>query len=110
MTGQEYQRLARRTQNAKLTGDDKMKHALFGMCSEVGEIQALYQKELQGHVIDDAHALSEVGDLLWFVAEYLDSIGYSLDEAMRHNIDKLIKRYPQGFEADRSLHRAEGDI
>lgn len=24
--------------------------------------------------------------------------------------EKLRKRYPQGFEAERSLHRAEGDI
>ena len=29
---------------------------------------------------------------------------------MQMNIDKLKARYPNGFEAERSLNRAEGDI
>ena len=29
---------------------------------------------------------------------------------MQTNIDKLKARYPEGFSADRSLHRKEGDI
>lgn len=109
MTANEYQNLARRTQNRELTNEEIKMHALFGMCSEVGEIQALYQKEKQGHVVDDARAVSEVGDLLWFVAEFLDSLGYTMDEAMQHNIDKLKARYPEGFATERSLHRASRD-
>ena len=30
--------------------------------------------------------------------------------ARQFNIDKLKSRYPTGFETERSLHRAEGDI
>lgn len=109
MTSDEYQWLARRTRNKELTNEEIKYHALFGMCSEVGEIQSLYQKEKQGHVIDDARAVSEVGDLLWFIAEFLDSLGYTMSEAMEHNIDKLRARYPEGFETERSLHRESGD-
>ena len=29
---------------------------------------------------------------------------------MQQNIDKLRARYPNGFSADRSLHRAENDV
>ncbi|NLK98250.1 MAG: nucleotide pyrophosphohydrolase, partial [Epulopiscium sp.] len=34
-------------------------------------------------------------------------IGYDLETVLKMNIDKLRKRYPDGFEAERSLHREE---
>ena len=48
--------------------------------------------------------------MLWFIAEYCTSMGWELEDVMQTNIDKLIARYPEGFEAERSLHRQEGDI
>ncbi len=54
--------------------------------------------------------MSELSDMLWFIAEYCTAMGWNLDDVMQYNIDKLIARYPDGFEADKSLHRAEGDI
>ncbi len=39
----DYQRLAARTINTDLSKPDQGKHALFGMCSEIGELQSLYQ-------------------------------------------------------------------
>lgn len=36
--------------------------------------------------------------------------GWSLDDIMRMNIDKLKERYPDGFKAEQSLHRKAGDI
>lgn len=38
------------------------------------------------------------------------SKGWSLDDIMRMNIDKLKERYPDGFKAEQSLHRKAGDI
>ena len=52
----------------------------------------------------------ELGDLLWFVAEYCTAKGWELDEIMQMNIDKLRKRYPDGFDSELSQHRAEGDV
>jgi hypothetical protein len=48
--------------------------------------------------------------MLWFVAEYCIAKGWELEEIMQMNIDKLKARYPEGFEAERSLHRKEGDM
>lgn len=111
MTGNEYQKLAARTIDSKnLCPIDQEQHALHGMASELGELHGIHQKTYQGHLFDSAHARREVGDLLWFIAEYCTANGWLLEEVMRENIDKLIKRYPEGFEADRSLHREEGDI
>lgn len=110
MTGAEYQRLAARTINKDLMTGDIVMHALHGLVGEVGELHSLYQKIYQGHYFDEEHAKKEVGDLLWFVAEYCTAMGWDLDEVMELNIAKLRARYPEGFETEKSLHRAEGDI
>ena len=111
MTGREYQELAARTINRDLTLVGQRNHALHGMVGEIGEIHSLYQKEYQGHGEPDReHLLKECGDLLWFIAEYLTSQGFSLDDCMETNIDKLKKRYPDGFSETRSVNREIGDI
>lgn len=110
MTGNEYQALASRTINPSLVDIQNEHHALHGMMSEVGELNALYQKIYQGHNFDAGHAKKEVGDLLWFVAEYCTAMGWKLEDVMQLNIDKLKARYPEGFDAERSLNRKEGDI
>lgn len=109
MTFKEYQALARRTQNPDLNGHQRLLHALHGMSAEVGEIHAIYQKQYQGHDINYHHLLDEASDLLWFIAEFCDVMGVSMDSVAEQNIDKLRKRFPNGFDPERSLHReAEG--
>ena len=110
MTGNEYQALAARTIGKDMGLIQQEKHALHGMVGEIGELHSLYQKRYQGHAFDDNHAKKELGDLLWFIAEYCTARGWTLESVMQTNIDKLIDRYPQGFSAERSLHRKPGDI
>ena len=62
MKANDYQMLASRTLNKKLYLDEMEIHAILGMASEVGELQSLYQKEYQGHELDEAHAKKELGD------------------------------------------------
>lgn len=108
LTGNKYQELAERTMSCEC-GMAEM-HALHGMASEVGELHSMYQKVYQGHEFDEEHAKKEVGDILWFISEYCTAMGWQLEDVMKMNIEKLKARYPEGFEAERSLHRAEGDI
>lgn len=110
MTGNEYQRLASRTIPKNFGKVDKEFHALYGMVGEIGELHSIYQKMYQGHEWDDIHAQKELGDLLWFVAEYCTGHGWDLEDIMQMNIEKLKKRYPEGFDAEHSLHRKAGDI
>lgn len=110
MTGNEYQKLAARTINKDLSNLEKEMHALHGMVGEIGEIHSLYQKNFQGHELDTKHAKKELGDLLWFIAEYCTANHWELEDVMRLNIEKLRARYPGGFDADHSLNRAEGDV
>lgn len=111
MTGTEYQNLAMRTTAIpEENTDGRMKHGAFGLASEAGEVCGILQKVYQGHELDNTHMAKELGDCLWMIAEICSAIGITMDEVMQMNIDKLKARYPQGFEAEKSLHRAEGDI
>ena len=110
MTMNEYQDLAARTIRKDLTMTQARQHSLFGLCAEVGELLAIFQKELQGHEISDAHLKKELGDVLWMIAEICTAKRFDMDEVAQLNIDKLKRRYPEGFDPDRSMHRGEGDI
>ena len=111
MTGKEYQKLAMRTcsipQDKK---EGKLHHAVFGLTSEAGEVAGILQKVYQGHEFDKEHIKKELGDCLWMIAEACEALDLDMDDVMQTNIDKLKARYPEGFSADRSLHRKEGDI
>lgn len=110
MNFNEYQALAARTINQLLTAGEKEYHALHGMVSEIGELHSIYQKKYQGHDDSDDHEKKELGDLMWFIAEYCTARGWWFDEIAQMNIRKLEERYPDGFDAGHSLYRKEGDI
>lgn len=110
MTLNEYQTLAARTIRGDLTLQQSRRHALFGLTAEVGELLSLYQKEMQGHEISMEHAEKECGDILWMLAEYCTASRIDLDDIAVMNIEKLKKRYPDGFDIEKSLHRKGGDI
>lgn len=106
----EYQQLAARTINKELDSHQLELHALHGLVGEVGELHSLYQKVYQGHNFDEDHAKKELGDLMWFVAEYCTARGWSIENICSMNIEKLKARFPDGFEVDKSLNRKDGDI
>lgn len=110
MRANDYQALAARTINRNLSTTDIASHALHGMVGEIGEIHSLYQKVYQGHQWDINQLKKEVGDLLWFIAEYCTVMDWKLDDIMWMNIEKLQERYPDGFDANHSLHRKKGDV
>ena len=110
MTGNSYQKLAARTIGEHMTPLDMVEHAKSGLVSEIGELHGIYQKTYQGHALNVEHVKKELGDICWFIAEFCTAYGWDLDEIFDTNIEKLKARFPNGFEVERSLHRAEGDI
>ena len=110
MEARDFQEKAARTINPSLYDYEIEQHALHGMASEIGELHGLYQKAYQGHDFDEEHAQKELGDLLWFVAEYCTAMDWDLGLIMMKNIAKLAARYPDGFKEEDSLNREEGDI
>ena len=100
-----YQSLAQRTSNTK-TKSDKIGNGLMGMNGESGEAIDILKKHLyQGHELDRDKIIEEAGDVLWYIAETCTGLGISMEELARKNIGKLVERYPDGFDVDKSLNR-----
>lgn len=125
MTGNEYQKLAMRTNDGESTrrislsisrhGDEcdvgGVVMATMGLSGEVGELNDMIKKWFfHDSGMDITHAKKELGDIMWYVACMAESFGWSLDEIMEMNIDKLRKRYPDGFDVERANRRENGDV
>lgn len=111
MTFSEYQRLAMRTSNQSLARNEHLANGALGLAGEAGEACDLIKKFLfQGHELNRERVIKELGDVLWYVAETANALDVSLDDVAWGNILKLEARYPEGFDADKSVHRKDGDV
>jgi len=108
MTVNEYQRLAMTTLNPALSKKDVLINGVMGLCGESGEAIDIVKKWLaQGHELDKEKLAKELGDIAWYLAETATALDLNLEDIFEANIEKLKKRYPEGFSADRSIHREE---
>lgn len=86
-------------------------NACLGLSGEVGELNDMVKKWVfHEKPLDIEHAKKELGDIMWYVAMMCNSFGWDLDEIMQMNIDKLIARYPEGFSPQQANNRREGDV
>lgn len=104
-----YQALANRTSKFKdQQRPDRLLCACLGLAGETGEFVDLVKKILyHGHQQDTTVLAKELGDVLWYVAETASALGLSLDVIAGENIEKLKRRYPEGFSTEASVNREE---
>lgn len=107
----EYQKLAMLTLNKELDKKDILINSVMGLCGESGEAIDIVKKWLaQGHELDKDHLAKELGDITWYLAEAATALDLSLEDILQANLDKLKKRYPQGFDKNNSIHRKTDDL
>lgn len=108
MTANEYQHQALRTLNPALDKRDVLINGVMGLCGEAGEAIDIVKKHLaQGHELDREGLIKELGDVAWYLAETAWALDVPLEEVLQRNLDKLRTRYPDGFDSERSIGRAE---
>ena len=101
----EYQTLAMATSKQDITMAQTVDMCALGL-GEAGEVQNLVKKWLyHGHTLDIRKVLDELGDVLWYTAVMADALGFDLSYVASQNIEKLKKRYPQGFSNASSINR-----
>lgn len=106
MTINEYQQLAMRTLNPALDRQEVLLNSVMGLCGESGEAIDLVKKHrMQGHALDREKFIAELGDIAWYLAEAATALDVELETVFKANIEKLQKRYPEGFSAEKSMHR-----
>mgnify|MGYP002733209977 CR=1 FL=1 len=101
-----YQEQAQRT--SRNHGHDQILNGFMGLCGEAGEaIDILKKTMFQGHPFDHDRLVEELGDVLWYAAEAAAGLGVTLEDVAARNIEKLRRRYPNGFTAEESINRRE---
>ena len=108
MTINEYQKLAMITLNPELDKKDMLINGVTGLCGESGEVIDIVKKHLaQGHELDKEKIIKELGDVAWYMAEIATVLDVDLEDVLVQNIEKLKKRYPEGFSTEKSVNREE---
>ena len=109
ITADDYQRAALRTAQAdRLSADELLLNGVMGLCGEAGECIDLVKKaRFQGHELDREKLAEELGDVAWYLAVAAHGLGIPLSSILEGNVEKLMKRYPGGFDKARSMNRAE---
>lgn len=113
ITLDEYQKFASRTINNDnvRVDNDRLLEACMGLCGESGEcIDILKKATCQGHDFDEGHFIEELGDVLWYVSLAATACGVNLSDVAMGNVRKLYKRYPVGFDSDKSVDRDDEDF
>lgn len=116
----DYQEKALRTWNTNKDYDFRVTNAALGACGEAGEVADMVKKAIyHGHgftagrtgehhkMVSQYELAKELGDILYYLSVLSHELGYSLKEIAEINIDKLAKRYPDGFSVENSINRVD---
>ena len=96
----DYQEAARRTAKYPVIGHAVI-YPTLGLTSEAGEVAGKIKKvfrDRDGHLSAETleDSKSELGDVLWYLAQLASELHLSLDEIAEHNIAKLLDRQSRG--------------
>lgn len=104
----DYQSRALRTLPTGLSHKDMLNLGALGVCGESGEAGDVVKKYLfHGHELDRLKLQIELGDVLWYVAVLCHALGVNMSDVATGNVDKLKRRYPEGFSPTASRERTE---
>ena len=70
----------------------KVLYPTLGLCGEAGEVAEKVKKQVRDGVFNRHEVAKELGDVLWYLANLSNDIGYNLDEIADMNIEKLTSR------------------
>lgn len=99
----EYQKLTSRTAGNQMGDPDKqIMNWGLGIAGEAGDVAGCIKKTV-AHKNDQLPGIREnIGDTMWYISEICNFYGWDLAEILEENIDKLRKRYPEGFSFEKA--------
>ena len=101
-----YPLLVEKTARMDLPKEERIKNAVMGLCGETGEIvDAVKKYFFHGHELDVSNVIEELGDVLYYLCWFAIEMDIDFSEICFENMQKLEKRYPNGFSSDRSINR-----
>jgi len=81
-------------------------HMLSGMMTELGELTDPFKKQLAyNKPVDFINVQEELGDMMWYIANFCRINNFDLEKILQNNIDKLKARYPEKFTVEDAINR-----
>ena len=103
-----FQEEALRTMRSDLPYELVCSNMCMGLAGETGETIDIFKKHIyQGKELDINDVIEEIGDILWYVANLCNVNKITMRECIESNIEKLRKRYPNGFTVKDALERVD---
>lgn len=105
-----YQEACKRTTKKFEDSEKEIMTWGLGISGEAGDVAGCIKKTYsQGN--DQKLGIREnLGDTMWYIAMIANFFDWKLEDILNENIEKLKKRYPQGFDekdADRGKERID---
>lgn len=80
----------------------------LGLAGEAGEaVEHVKKHVFHSRPLDREALAKEIGDVLWYLSALATGAGLDLGACAEGNIEKLRKRYPDGFTPQASVERAD---
>ena len=101
LTINDYQKEAHKTACYMGLEEGDFRYPVMGLAEEAGEVSGKFAKAIR----DENGAISverkeaikkELGDVCWFIAEISTLLGFTLEDVMQGNLDKLASRKARG--------------
>jgi len=93
----EYQELCKRSAKKFETPEKEIMTWGLGIAGEAGDVASCIKKTF-AHDNDQRQGIKEnIGDSLWYAAMICNFFNWDMQEMLNENIEKLRKRYPNGF-------------
>lgn len=103
-----FQEEALRCMRSDLPYEAICSNMCMGLAGETGETVDIFKKHIyQGKDLDINDVIEEIGDILWYIANLCNVNKITMKECMESNVEKLRKRYPNGFSIKDALERAD---
>jgi NTP pyrophosphatase (non-canonical NTP hydrolase) len=102
-----FQGCVARTMNKNLGFGEAISNYSMGLAGETGEVLEPLKKFLyHGHTLDKQKVADELSDLTWYICALANTLEINLADALERNVEKLKKRYPEGFDTNNSINRS----
>lgn len=83
-------------------------HCVMGVSGEVGEVIDMIKKHIYyGKELDKHELEEEIGDVMFYLTNLATAFNLSMENILEGNIEKLMKRYPDGFTKEHALERLD---
>ena len=106
MNIKKYQELAPNTLNNDLNYTMQLLNCVCGLAGESREVADIIKKHMfQNHILDVDHIEEEIRDVMFYICNLATLLELNMETILEKNIKKLAKRYPKGFESEKSINR-----